>query len=284
MRPLFRLPGSAAPAMVISMLAGSPGGAIGICRIARESGMQKSEARRLALALGGVSPAYLIVGAGAVLFGSAQFGIRLAAVQGMTQLILLYLLGRIKDKESGEVVSADETPDRHPIHSAIETVLGVAGYMMVFAIAGSMISEIVGSETGALIQLAIDLPTGLAAACNLDKIWKLPAIFAAIGFTGLCINLQNVDALRTLGVTLREYIAARGIAAMLNCCLGLFMMRLKDTDVQLSSGNMPDIYVIYLLLALVLSIFPLIILSNKYFLNKTKSENNPLENTRNHYI
>lgn len=279
MRPLFRLPGSAAPAMVIGMLAGSPGGSIGICRIASESGMQRSEARRLALALGGVSPAYLIVGAGAVLFGSVQYGIRLAAAQAMTQLILLFLLGRIQGGGDSEPVPPGQDSERHPIHGAVETVLGVAGYMMVFAIAGELITEIVGSRAGALIQLAIDLPTGLAAASNLDNIWKLPAVSAAIGFTGMCINLQNMDALRSLGITAGEYIGVRGAAAMLNCCLGLLIMKKDSPNTALPAENMPDIYVIYLLIVLCISIFPLMILTNKCFLNKRKLQkglpNNP---------
>ena len=272
MRPLFRLPGSAAPAMVIGMLAGSPGGAIGICRIAGESGMRKSEARRLALALGGVSPAYLIVGAGAVLFGSVRCGFRLAAAQAMTQLILLFLLGRMQDQTDAEPVPPVRSAGLHPIRNAVETVLCVAGYMMVFAVAGEMIAEIAGSKAGALLQLAIDLPTGLAAAVNLDNIWKLPAVSAAIGFTGLCINLQNMDALRSLDISMREYIGVRGIAAMLNCCLGLFMMKPDKAGIVLPAQNMPDVYVIYLILALCFSIFPLAVLTKKCFLNNAKRE------------
>lgn len=270
MRPLFRLPGSAAPAVVIGMLAGSPGGSIGICRIAGESGMKKSEARRLALALGGVSPAYLIAGIGTMLFGSAALGYRLAAVQALTQLTLLFLLGRMESEANDAAVMRQSESGSHPIRGAIEVVLSVAGYMMVFAVAGSVIAQLAGEKLAALLQLIIDLPTGAAALANLDNIWKLPALSAAIGFTGLCINLQNMDALRMLGISVREYISVRIIAAMLNCSLGIFILGKYTVPVSFYTPNIPNIYVIYMLIVLCISIYPLAILSKNLFLNISK--------------
>ena len=69
MRPVFRLPGSAVPAVIAGMIAGSPGGAIALRRVVSNSGLTGPEARRIALAVGGVSPAYLIMGVGQQLHG-----------------------------------------------------------------------------------------------------------------------------------------------------------------------------------------------------------------------
>ena len=270
MQPVFRLPGSAAPAVVIGMLAGSPGGAIGICRIAGEAGMKKSEARRIALALGGVSPAYLAVGIGALMFGSAQLGYRLALIQAIVQLLLLFLLGRIRADGDEALVEPQLVAARNPIRSAVESVLAVAGYMIVFSIAGNLLSGIAGETVGALLSLAIDLPSGVAELANLDIFWKLPALSAAIGFGGLCIAMQNMDALAAIGISRCEYLCVRMISAMVSGGLALVVLREYVPSPSANLRNLPNVYGIYILIVLIFSLPALGILSKNLFLNKSK--------------
>ena len=123
MRPLFRLPGSAAPALLIGLLAGSPAGALAVERVSE--GMPRGEARRLGLMCAGVSPVYLVGGVGAALFGSAAMGLWLALAQAAGQLLLgVALRGRFA--EDAETLPVFPEREREaPVRAAVG--VGIAG-------------------------------------------------------------------------------------------------------------------------------------------------------------
>jgi len=86
MKRLFNLPGSAAPAVVIPMFAGSPAGARAIVRAAGNAGLSAAHAERMILCLCGVGPAFLTSGIGASMLQSAADGNLLMRAQLLTQL------------------------------------------------------------------------------------------------------------------------------------------------------------------------------------------------------
>ena len=59
-RPLFRLPGAAAPAVLTGMAAGSPAGAMAAVRVASASVLRRGQLERLVICIGGLSPAFLV--------------------------------------------------------------------------------------------------------------------------------------------------------------------------------------------------------------------------------
>ena len=187
MRPLFRLPGSAAAALFVGLLAGSPAGALAAERVS--GGMRRGEARRLGLMCAGVSPVYLIGGVGTALFGSAQLGLWLALAQAAAQLLLgLALRGSF----AADTELLPEVPEREaeaPVRAAVGSVLQVCGYMALFSVGAAMAAKLAGGAAGDLL------------------------LYIAAGFGGLCIAAQNMAVLGPLGVRWRDYLAARGFAA-----------------------------------------------------------------------
>ena len=214
MRPLFNLPGAAAPALVIGMISGSPGGALAVRRVAAEAGLHRSEARRAALALTGLSPAYLILGVGQGLYGSIALGVRLTIIQIIVQLCLLSLLRGFKGSGDDEIIASMQGErNGSPIQGAIESLLSVCGYMVLFSTMCCVVASFVGEAAGTAMLLISDLPSGLAGLASWDISGKMLIQGAAIGFGGLCIAAQNLDALRPLGVSAGEYLSVRGVAA-----------------------------------------------------------------------
>ena len=250
MRPLFGLPGAAAPALVISMISGSPGGALAVRRIASEARLPSSEARRLALALGGVSPAYLILGVGMGLYGSMALGIRLALIQLAIQLLLLLLLrGFIEDREDQAVTLPLREYDQGPLRAAVESVLVVCGYMVLFSSVCGVIASFVGEHAGTALLLVSDLPSGLAELAEWDIPGKMLIQGAAIGFGGLCIAAQNLDALRSLGITVSEYLSVRGVAAAIFAGVSGLALEPRGKGVEIYVGGGSRVYAFSLLIA-----------------------------------
>lgn len=259
---LLRLPGSAAPAVIIGMIAGSPGGALALANAAAHTGMSRAQCRRIALSVCGVSPAYLILGVGQGLCGDAGVGLRLAGMQLLTQVLLLILL---RPQDSGEnIASIYDRENRPGVLAAVETVLGVCGYMVLFSAIASVLGEWIGRRAGRFLLLAADLPSGLPAFAG-KPLW----LAAGIGFAGLCIAAQNLDALRFAGIKPGVYLGMRCVAAlMMTAQVALFLPAADSAGETLPPARM--IYAFALLAASILLIPVLNFLSKNLFLNKRK--------------
>ena len=273
MRPLFNLPGAAAPALVIGMISGSPGGALAVRRVAAEAGLQRSEARRVALALGGVSPAYLILGVGQGLYGSIPMGIRLALIQAAIQLGLLALLRNARTQSQEELMPQIQIAEKqNPIREAVENLLAVCGYMVLFSSVSCVAASFIGERMGTALLLVSDLPSGLAELARWEISGKLLIQGTAIGFGGLCIAAQNLDALRPLGVSTGEYLAIRGIAAMAFGGICGLLLQAQGTGAERYTGSGIRVYALSLLIAGAVALPTLVFLTKTFcFNNRSKN-------------
>ena len=220
MRALFDLPGSAAPALAVGMIAGSPAGAVAARRIAARSGMDRGQLQRLAVAGAGFSPAFLVGGVGAGMLGSAALGWRLLLGQLLTQLTLLVATRRLWRDRLQPVEPLPAGAEASPVRSAVLVALTVCGYMALFgALTGALRAWIGRGASNALLCL-LDVPSGarLLAASGVEARIKLPLLAGMCGFGGICVAAQNLRALKGCGIPAGEYLAARLLAAGL--CAG----------------------------------------------------------------
>ena len=220
MRALFDLPGSAAPALAVGMIAGSPAGAVAARRIAARSGMDRGQLQRLAVAGAGFSPAFLVGGVGAGMLGSAALGWRLLLGQLLTQLTLLVATRRLWRDRLQPVEPLPAEAEASPVRSAVLVALTVCGYMALFgALTGALRAWIGRGASNALLCL-LDVPSGarLLAASGVEARIVLPLLAGMCGFGGICVAAQNLRALKGCGIPAGEYLAARLLAAGL--CAG----------------------------------------------------------------
>lgn len=271
MRPLFGLPGSAAPAVIIGMISGSPGGALTLRRVAVNSNMSYAERKRIALALGGVSPAYLIMGVGQGLYGSASLGLKLAGIQVCIQLLLLVFLPR-HEETGGEQIKADIFTDTHsPVYTAVVNLLCICGYMVIFSVIAGVMADLLGKNIGVGLLLIMDLPSGLANLAESQIQGKMILQGAAIGFGGLCILVQNLDVLRSMGIEGKDCLCMRCITAAVFAGVCTVMETAAgDTSVAFLKTT-GKTYAISLFVAGIAVLPALYLLSKKIFLNKTKN-------------
>ena len=220
MRALFDLPGSAAPALAVGMIAGSPAGVVAARRIAARSGMDRGQLQRLAVAGVGFSPAFLVGGVGGGMLGSAALGWRLLLGQLLTQLTLLVATRRLWRDCVQPVEPLPEVAEASPVRSAVLVALTVCGYMALFgALTGALRAWIGRGASNALLCL-LDVPSGarLLAASGVEARIVLPLLAGMCGFGGICVAAQNLRALKGCGIPAGEYLAARLLAAGL--CTG----------------------------------------------------------------
>lgn len=269
MRPVFRLPGAAAPAVIIGMISGSPGGAVAITRIAAQTRMKPSQSRRIALAVCSLSPSYLILGVGQGLYNSPRLGMQLAGVQIAIQLILLLILRPFDTNGGGAIPSLPESEIRSPIRTAVEIVLTVCGYMVFFSSIAAVIAQFIGEDAGRLLLLIMDLPSGLPQLVRWNISGRALLQGLAIGFGGLCIAAQNLDVLRSIGVRTGEYLAVRCLAGLM-FATAVQLLPIKEWNSAAELTGVKNTYAFSLLFAMLAAVPALIYFSNTFFLNKRK--------------
>lgn len=216
LRGLLGLPGAAASAMVVGMVAGAPAGAMAARRVAASAGMDRGQLTRLALAVTGFSPAFLIGGVGAGLMGDAGLGRRLLFAQLMTQLLLALLLRRAFGRETEPVAALPAVGETQPVRGAVLAVLGVCGTMALFQSAAGALADIVGPGPAGVLLCLADAPSGARVIAGLSPALDgiKPLLLAAVcGFGGGCVALQNLDVLRGCGIRASTYFAVRLLAA-----------------------------------------------------------------------
>lgn len=232
MRVLFDLPGAAAPAMVIGMVAGSPAGVMAAGNIAENAGLERRQLLRIAVGSCGLSPAFLVSGIGVGIMGSVQLGQRLLMVQGLTQLVMLMGSRWLKD---GGRISSGNLPQKVPgVHRAILGVLSVAAYMVLFGVIICVIQKIVGESYGGYLAYALEISMGALkiSGLNLCDNGKMMALAGMCGFGGLCICVQNMRILSRYGISLGAYLTGKGISAILSISIMVVLSQLKIESIR----------------------------------------------------
>ena len=228
MRALFRLPGAAAPAFVVGMVAGSPAGALAVRQAAASSEMTEGQVQRLATAVCGLSPAYLIGGIGARLLGDPAKGHMLLRAQVFTQVALALMFRNSGAAHAQKVYIIERNRDVPSVRGAVMGVLGVCGYMALFGAVAGAGGQLAGETAGRALLCLLDLPSGAAiAAQRVPTAWRLPALAGMCGFGGGCVMAQNVGALRDCGLRPVRFCACRFLAAALNAGFVWINMKLS---------------------------------------------------------
>ena len=219
MRWVFGLPGAAAPAVVVGLLAGSPAGTHALRRLAAGGALNRGQLRQAALACCGLSPGFLIAGVGASMLGSAALGRVLLRTQLAVQLLMLFLLRfTARDKARVELPGPEAAAGDGPMASAVAAVLSVGGWMALFGALSGIAKAVAGGVAAAALTCVLEVSSGARAVAGLALPLgeKLALLSATLGFGGLCVALQNLSAMKGFGVRRGAFLLARLAACLLS--------------------------------------------------------------------
>lgn len=237
MEARFNLPGAAASALAVGMLAGSPAGAMAARRVAARSGMNEGQLHRLALAAAGFSPAFLVSGVGAGMLGSAALGWKLAFAQAASQLAMARLLRQVWPDRTRPVSALPGEADAPPVRAAVLAVLGICGYMALFGAIAFALRAWAGPGVADALLCLMDVPSGarLLAGLSAPIGARLMLLAMLICFGGGCVAAQNLGALKGCGMDALEYLGMRTVAALLGG--GAMALLLGLPEFALSMGR-----------------------------------------------
>lgn len=206
----FGVPGEAAGAVAVALMAGSPAGAIALSEV--KGGMTRAQASRCAILCGGLSPAFLVASVGGALLGSPEIGRRLMAAQLLSILASGWLLrgawqddaqrlpggreGEPGRRAAGTGGPSEEGERGHPVREAVGNVLVVCGWMVLFSVVAGLVAAVLPGARDKVLPL-LEVAGGCHAISEMPLEMGVKCLVIAFfcGLGGMCVALQNHAAM-----------------------------------------------------------------------------------------
>lgn len=227
---LFGCPGSAAAAVVVGWIAGSPAGSVAVSRVAMTGRVTRAHVKRMAMLSSCVSPMFLLSAVGVGLLASKAQGMILVRSQ-LISLVLSGLLFRrafMKDDGPIPVAQARDQGAAHTMREAVLQMLTVCGWMVLFSVIGEMLAQWIGRPAywAPLISI-LEVTGGCAAIAGLSLTAQVRLILlsAVCSFGGLAIMIQNMQNYRAFGVGYKQLLAGKAVHAALGAALTAAQLR-----------------------------------------------------------
>jgi sporulation integral membrane protein YlbJ len=236
-RHIFRLPGSAATALILGAVGGYPVGANAVSQLCKSGSLSKRDGERLLCFCINSSPAFIIGAVGAGLLGSANAGIILC-VAHLTASLAIGLVMRVGAPK--KTVYLPTVPQRRKadegltsafvasVTGSIGSILTIAAFVVLFSSLNALLSSIgftsfLAGLAGRLLPTPISDPSfysrvvtgilevtnGCAAAAGSTGMVSLILIAVMLGWSGLSVQFQVISMVKDSGISTRPFILTR---------------------------------------------------------------------------
>lgn len=191
MEKLFGCPEKTAGALAISLMAGSPAGAIALGRV--KEGMTLSQVSRALLLCSGLSPGFFISFLGEALLKNGGAG-RLLLRSHVLSLVLSGLFLRKAFGKQKELCARESSAPfpAHPVNGAVLSMLTVCGWMVCFSVLSQMALILLPLPGWALLPF-LEITGGCRQIVSLPLSPPCTLILLSFscGFGGLSVFMQN---------------------------------------------------------------------------------------------
>ncbi len=236
-RRIFRLPGSAATALILGAVGGYPVGAAAVSELRKSGLLTKQECERLLCFCINSSPAFIIGAVGAGFLGSTTAGIILYIVH-LTASLMIGFIMRFKAPKN----SASYAPVRHKhkhyegitgalvnsVAGSVNGILAIAAFVVLFSsltalftstgfitffanLAGSIFP--VPTSDPLFYSRAItgifEVTNGCAAAAGSFGMLSLILTAVILAWSGLSVQFQVISMVKESGLSTRSFILTR---------------------------------------------------------------------------
>lgn len=195
--------------ILLGLLCGFPVGASVIAQLYRDGCIDKDSAERILPCCTNAGPAFILTIAGRGIFGSEKVGWLLLAIH----LIASFLVGltfrnpvhpsRVQSAPPPLRLSAAVLTDS--VRDAALTMVQVSGFIVLFSVLLALLPKF--WPLAALLELTNGL-TAIRTA-SLPANILLPAVSAALGWSGLCVHSQVLSFTAPLGLSCQPYLLGK---------------------------------------------------------------------------
>lgn len=243
-RLLFRLPGSAGCAVIMSMVGGYPVGAKMTAQLLENGSISRNQAKRMMLFCVNAGPAFVIGTVGTVVLSSRRAGVVIYLSLIISSLVMGIFSRFFSEDEIGLKAKPAEFKTgtfSKSVTQGVNSTLMLCAWILLFSCFGSFlkmlpvrVSEYLGliSEvTGACISVCGRYPVSIQALI--------------IGWAGICVHCQLMPSIKEVKVKYLHFVLARIIHGALAATLADFLFRFFPCETNVFSTAtevLPKIY------------------------------------------
>lgn len=258
MRPLFRVRGGCALALVLGAVGGYPVGARTAIGLYRQGLCSKTEAERLLAFCNNSGPAFILGVVGVGVFASSRVGLLLYLCHIAASLLVGVVFRFYRAKEPLPPLSVEgEIAPSHgfaaaftrSVTGAMTSALNICAFVIFFAVftrlltATGLLSLLtaalaplgVSPETArALLTGALELTGGVTSLTGGDLTHQVPLAAFLLGWAGLSIHCQVLSFLADSGLASRTYFLGKLLHGALSAALTYAVTRLLRLEESVS--------------------------------------------------
>lgn len=256
-KPIFNVPGESAIAIIMGIISGYPVGAKVVCDLYEKKICSKTEAERLIAFTNNSGPIFILGSVGVSLLGDVHLG-KILLISHITASLLVGLVFRFwkKDKvditfrnfksESKELIRVANLGEilGDAIKKSISTILSIGGFVVLFSVIISILSNLeiltslakILANFGLPFELSlsiltgiIEMTNGIQVASNCYSSLPIPCLLTCsflLGFGGLSVLLQVFSIIAKSKISIKPYLYGKilhGIFSALLCFVLLHM-------------------------------------------------------------
>lgn len=218
-RLLFGLPGSAAAAIVMSMVGGYPVGARAVAALCQEGEITPEEAARMLCFCVNSGPAFVLSVVGAGLLRNAQAGIFLLVSQLSASLLLGILCSiGIKRERRGKTARSPGMGAAQALicsaSDAARSMLSMCCFVILFAVLLDLLRVcFTAPGFSAALSILLEVTGGCSDAAQLHlPLWILSF---AIGWGGICVHFQILSSIPGIPIRMPRFMLFRLLHGLL---------------------------------------------------------------------
>ena len=240
MKKLFKLPGSAAGAVIMGMCAGYPVGVRMTEELLREKSISRNDAERMCLFCLSAGPAFLIGTIGTVMLKSLEAGKILFISSCLSALTVGFLL-RFTAVEEEHTVNVDVKKNLagslcEAVSSASAAMLSVCAWIILFS---CICMTLRGLPDSVRIPLSAFLEVTNGTKAAVEAGLSLPVISAILGWSGISVHCQVWHYIEKCQVKPSRFIVSRIVSGALSaiyCKVLLDFFPIAETAMMTKSG------------------------------------------------
>jgi len=265
MRPLFRLSGVCASALVLGLVGGYPVGARTAIELYKSGQCSRSETERMLSFCNNSGPAFIFGAVGAGVFGRSQVGLLLYSVHVAASL-LVGLLFRFYPERGGRTVAAAAAKAgpvslsaafTRAVTGAMSSALNISAFVLLFSIVIQLLTcsgvlpaavevltrllaplEVESGWIGAGLAGLLELSVGVGSLAEFGSLSASVTLAAfMLGWAGLSVHCQTLSFLGGQGLSCRSYLLGK----LLHGIFSAVLLRLSLWWVPLSVAGFPTV-------------------------------------------
>lgn len=239
MRHVFRLPACAAPAVLFGFFGGYPVGCSVAAGLYQKGSIDAEQAQRITCFCVNAGPAFVITAVGTVMLGNTRTGVVLFLSVLLSGIILGFALGltapKPRKKTEKEIFSLTNSQALvESVENGAVAMMKICAWTVVFSCVSGLLSHWnLSADMLTALNCVLEVTAGCTAAAKSANLCTLAAV---LGWGGLCVGLQVLGNVKTVGTRPLVFFAFRAVNAGLAAVICGVLVRLFPLEVSVFSN------------------------------------------------